>query len=61
MTSDLTPQVRILREDEKILLPDSLWCAAGFVGLDPWLSFVQKMYGFPVYRVVAETENRIEG
>jgi FemAB-related protein (PEP-CTERM system-associated) len=61
MTSDLTPQVRILREDEKILLPDSVWCAAGFVGLDPWLSFVQKMYGFPVYRVVAEAENRIEG
>jgi FemAB-related protein (PEP-CTERM system-associated) len=61
MTSDLTPQVRILRDDEVLTLPESLACAAGFAGLDPWLRFVQKTYGFPVYRIVSQTRNEIDG
>jgi FemAB-related protein (PEP-CTERM system-associated) len=61
MTADLAPQVRILQEDERLILPESIACAAGFTGLDPWLSFVHKMYGFPVYRIVSEVRNEING
>ena len=61
MSSDLTPQVRIVREDETIVLPESLTCATGFVGLDPWLSFVHNTYGFPVYRLVSQTRDGIYG
>ena len=61
MTSDLAHQVRILREDEKIGLPESIACAAGFVGQDPWLNFVHKAYDFPVYRIVSEVRNEIDG
>ena len=57
MTSNLSPQVRVLREDESILLPESLACTAGFVGLEPWLSFVQGIYNFPVYRIVSEVRD----
>ena len=61
MTANVTPQVRILREDETIVLPESLACAVGFVGLDPWLSFVRKTYGFPIYRIVSQARNEIDG
>jgi FemAB-related protein (PEP-CTERM system-associated) len=61
MTLDVAPQVRILREDETIVLPESIACAAGFVGLDPWLNFVHKTYHFPVYRIVSEVRNDIDG
>ena len=61
MTADLAPQVRILQEDERLVLPESIACAAGFTGLDPWLSFVHKTYNFPVYRVVSRVRNEIDG
>ena len=61
MTSDLTPQVHLLREEETIHLPDSVTCAAGFVGLDPWLNFVHKAYRFPVYRIVSQRRDEIDG
>ncbi len=61
MTLDVAPQVRILREDETIVLPESIACATGFVGLDPWLNFVHKTYHFPVYRIVSEVRNDIDG
>ncbi|HUF00529.1 MAG TPA: hypothetical protein VMN99_14820, partial [Anaerolineales bacterium] len=61
MTSDLSPQVRVLREDEAMLLPESLACSVGFTGLDPWLNFVHRAYGFPVYRLVSQGKNEIEG
>jgi FemAB-related protein (PEP-CTERM system-associated) len=61
MNADLTPQVRILREDESIVLPESLACAIGFVGLDPWLGFVHKTYGFPMYRIVSQVRDEIDG
>jgi FemAB-related protein (PEP-CTERM system-associated) len=61
MTSNLSAQVRVLREDESILLPESLASAAGFVGLDPWLRFVHKTYNFPMYRIVSEVRNEIDG
>ena len=61
MTTDLAPQLRILRADESIHLPDSLACAAGFVGLDPWLDFVHKVYDFPVYRIASEARGEVDG
>ena len=61
MTRDASRQVRILREDETILLPDSLACTAGFVGLEPWLRFVRSVYKFPVYRLVSQTGDEIDG
>lgn len=61
MSVALAPQIRILREDESIRLPDSLACAARFVGLDPWLGFVHKSYDFPVYRIVSAVRNEMDG
>lgn len=61
MTPDSTPQVRILREDETVHLPDALACAAGFVGLDPWLTFVHNVYRFPTYRILSQTASALDG
>jgi FemAB-related protein (PEP-CTERM system-associated) len=61
MTDNLAPQVRILREDESPALPETIACAAGFTGLDPWLSFVHKVYGLPVYRLVSQARDEIDG
>ncbi|HJQ15195.1 MAG TPA: GNAT family N-acetyltransferase, partial [Anaerolineales bacterium] len=61
MTLDLVPQVRLLQEDESIVLPEALACSSGFVGLDLWLTFVHKTYRFPLYRILSQTENTIDG
>jgi len=61
MSSRASPQVRILREGESIILPESLSCSAGFVGSDAWLGFVQKVYRFPVYRIVSQLGDEIDG
>jgi FemAB-related protein (PEP-CTERM system-associated) len=61
MTVAVAPKVRLLRKDESITLPESLVCTIGFVGLDPWLSFVHKAYDFPVYRIVSEAQNDMNG
>ena len=61
MTVDLAPQVRLVREDESITLSESLAGTVGFVGLDPWLRFVHKVYDFPVYRIAAEVRNEVDG
>lgn len=61
MTSGLIPRVRILRADEVVTLTESLACSAGFVGLDPWLRFVHKTYAFPMYRMVSEVRNQVDG
>jgi FemAB-related protein (PEP-CTERM system-associated) len=61
MSSGASPQVRILREGESIALLESLTCSAGFVGSDAWLGFVQKVYRFPVYRIVSQFDNQIDG
>jgi FemAB-related protein (PEP-CTERM system-associated) len=61
MSSDLTPQVRILRDDESIVLPESLACAIGFAGLDPWLGLVHKTYAFPIYQIVSQVRDEIDG
>ena len=61
MTFPSSPHVRLLTENERISLPEPLACAAGFVGLDPWLDFVREAYGFPVYRIVSESKNDVDG
>src|SRR5688572_32485243 len=56
-----SPQVRLMQRDESIILPESLARAVGFVGLDPWMTFVHKVYGFPVYRIAAQLNNELVG
>lgn len=53
--------VRILGEHEPITLPDSLLPAIGFVGLDEWMFFTKRMYGFPVYRIVSQSDKEVNG
>jgi len=61
MSSSSSRQVRILQEKESIVLPESLSNSAGFTGLDSWTSFVHKVYDFPAYRIVAQSNNEIDG
>lgn len=56
-----TSPVRTLREDENIDLPDALAHAAGFVGREPWLRFVRSVYNFPIYRLVFQIGNQVQG
>ena len=61
MSSTASPQVRILQENESILLPESLARSAGFFGLDPWSRFAHRVYGFPFYRLVCELRDEVAG
>ncbi|HLO31589.1 MAG TPA: GNAT family N-acetyltransferase [Anaerolineales bacterium] len=42
-------------------MPESLAGSAGFVGLEPWLSFVWQVYHFPLYRILSQKNNEIDG
>jgi FemAB-related protein (PEP-CTERM system-associated) len=53
--------IRILQENESVVLPETLAQSAGFVGLDPWLNFVHQIYKFPIYRIISHTNNEIDG
>jgi FemAB-related protein (PEP-CTERM system-associated) len=53
--------IRILQENESISLPESLLPSIGFVGLDPWMFFTKKVYDFPVYRVVSQSDDDVDG
>ena len=53
--------IRILQANESIELPDTLVRSAGFVGLDSWTSFVNKVYSFAIYRIVSEKNNEVDG
>lgn len=57
----MTSQVRLLEENQRISLPESLAYLAGFVGLDSWSFFVKHVYGFPVYRIISKNEKNIDG
>lgn len=61
MSSAASTQIHLLAANETIILPDSLAEAAGFVGLEPWLEFVHETYEYPVYRIVSQTEDEIDG
>ena len=53
--------IRILQENESVVLPEALARSAGFVGLDSWMSFVHKVYDFPMYRIISQIDNEIDG
>lgn len=53
--------IRILDKNEIVSLPDSLLPSIGFVGLDSWLSFTNQVYGFPIYRIVSQQNNVVNG
>jgi FemAB-related protein (PEP-CTERM system-associated) len=55
------PEVHILQENEVVALSDELARSAGFVGLDPWTTFVRKVYKFPVYRITTGTKDQPNG
>jgi len=57
----MKPEVSILPTDESLTLPDSLALSAGFIGLDSWMKFVEKVYSFPIYRLVAKMDGNISG
>ena len=53
--------VRLLSDNETVSLPESLLSSVGFVGLDPWMFFTKKVYGFPLYRIVSKSNDEIDG
>jgi len=57
----MKPEVILLPPGESLVLPDPLTSLAGFIGLDPWMKFVEKAYGFPVYRLITRTEGEVSG
>ena len=57
----MKPEVSILSSSESLTLPDSLASSAGFIGLDSWMKFVEKIYNFSIYRLVAKTDGDISG
>jgi hypothetical protein len=61
MSSEVSPRVSIIQENESIVLPESLARSAGFVGLDAWLSFIHNVYGFSLYRIVSKVNNDMDG
>jgi len=61
MNAVATRQVKILRDDEAITLPESLSLATRFTGLDAWMNFVHNVYQFPVYRLVCNMNDQVEG
>lgn len=61
MSLNPSPQVHILQDDEPIILPESLARSAGFVGLDPWMTFIHNMYRFPVYRIASHLNDEVVG
>jgi len=61
MSSEVSPRVSIIQENESIVLAESLARSAGFVGLDAWLSFIHNVYGFSLYRIVSKVNNDMDG
>lgn len=53
--------VRILGENESVSLPESLLRSVGFTGLDSWMFFTKQIYGFPVYRIVSQSNDEVDG
>jgi FemAB-related protein (PEP-CTERM system-associated) len=64
MTISLKPkqiEIYILPPDEKLTLPEELRLTAGFPAFDSWVLLMGRLYGFPVYRLVALVDKKIEG
>lgn len=54
-------ETRILTPNETLSLPEDLSLAAAFPVLDSWTLLMGKIYNFPVYRIIAVADNKIEG
>jgi FemAB-related protein (PEP-CTERM system-associated) len=59
MTGEI--ETRILPLDEPLTLPEDLFLAAGFPVLDSWTALMGKIYNFPVYRILALVDKKVEG
>ncbi|MCL4529462.1 MAG: GNAT family N-acetyltransferase [Chloroflexi bacterium] len=57
----MKPQVRILSSDEHAIWPEALALSGGFIGLDSWMEFVERIYGYRAYRLAAQTGGEITG
>ena len=55
------PEVRLLAPDEPIPWSEKLALSAGYVGLDSWMKFVEKVYGFPIYRLEMRKGSEVSG
>ena len=55
------PKVCLLSSDEPAIWPNALARSGGFIGLDSWMKFVEKVYGFPIYRFIAQTDDTTSG
>lgn len=53
--------VRLLGENETVPLPESLLTAIGFTGLDSWMFFTKRIYGFPIHRFVSKSDHEANG
>jgi len=53
--------IRVLAENESVSLPDSLLPSVGFTGLDSWMFFTQQAYKLPVFRIVSQTDDHVDG
>ncbi|HEX2697025.1 MAG TPA: GNAT family N-acetyltransferase [Anaerolineales bacterium] len=53
--------MQILAPNDPAFWPDQLALSGGFAGFDSWMKFVEKVYGFPAYRIVARTGDQISG
>lgn len=53
--------VRLLEKNETVSCSESLLPSIGFVGLDAWMFFAQKIYGYPVYRIVSQANGNVDG
>lgn len=56
-----TPAAQLLGSGEAMELPRALADSSGFIGLDPWMKFVERVYGFPVYRFTVNTQGHGSG
>ncbi len=54
-------EVDILNPNESLEWPEALAISGGFIGLDSWMKFVEKVYEFPVYRLVARMDGQVSG
>ncbi len=57
----MKPEVTILPPEEHAVWPDALAASGGFIGMDPWMKFVERVYGYRAYRLVARTGDEIAG
>lgn len=57
----MKPQVHILLPEESATWPEALAPAGAFVGLDSWMRFVESVYGYRAYRLMARTGEEVTG